>query len=289
MEQLEMPLEVETRLSHSSAQLLRSCERRYWHYKINKTEEDLDYNKDLQSFAVGKVFHQVLEDNNHEKPEKIVNVITEACEKHACNEEHIPMIHSMLLRYYEEHKKNGLEVVKCEYMISTDNTIGYVDVVMKEKDSDNWWIVDLKTYKSMYFVKPANLTRDYQLNLYAAHKEEICEDLNLDIDSFQGCILRVVTKPSLKQRKTESYVEYVSRMKESAKFFDIKIPMKYLHPLEIYESHVELYEKSMEMRKWDKKGSCNFNNCFAYNSPCPYYSHCHDGMFTRLERDLEEV
>ena len=150
MKQLEMKLETDTRLSHSSAQLLRSCERRYWHYKVNQTEVDPDYNKDLQSFAVGKVFHQVLEDHNHEKPDAIVNKITEACQQHNCDEDSIAMIHSMLLRYYEDHKKSKLEVVKCEYQIDAEETIGSIDVIMKNPKNGDWWIVDLKTYKSMY-------------------------------------------------------------------------------------------------------------------------------------------
>jgi hypothetical protein len=285
MQQLEMPLDEDVRLSHSSAQLLRSCERRYWHYKVDKTEVDPDYDKDLQSFAVGKVFHQVLEDNNHEKPEKIVNTIEAACEQHSCDFESIPMIHAMLLRYYEEHKKNKLEVVKCELKLDADEVIGFIDVIMKEP-SGKWWIVDLKTYKSMYFVKPANLTMDYQLNLYSYFAPEIAKELQLDPLGFQGCILRVVTKPSLKQRKEESYVEYVSRMKESAKFYDIKIPKSYMNPTEVFNSHYMLYKKSLEMRKWNAKGSCNYNNCFSYNSPCPYYSKCHDGTYTYLQDKL---
>ena len=274
-----------TQLSHSSANLLRSCERRYWHYKVNKTEVDSDYNKDLQSFAVGKVFHQVLEDHMHVKPEKIVNTIEAACEEHNCDPESIPMIHAMLLRYYEDHKKSGLEVVKCEHKIDTEEILGFIDVIMKDSEG-NWHIVDLKTYKSMYFVKPANLTKDYQLNLYAAFADEIADEYGLDRRKYKGCILRVVTKPALKQRKDEEYVEYVTRMKESAKFYDIKIPKMYMNPTEILEAHLELHEKSMEMRKWDKKGSCNYNSCFSYNSPCPYYSQCHEGQFTELEEIL---
>lgn len=281
-----MNLETDTRLSHSSANLLRSCERRYWHYKVNKTVEDPDYNRDLQSFAVGKVFHQVLEDHMHKKPEKIVHVIEAACADNGCDPESIPMVHAMLLRYYEEHKKAGLSVVKCEYQIDAEEVVGYVDVIMKEEDG-SWWIVDLKTYKSMSFVKPANLTRDYQLNLYAAYKEEMAEEFGLDIDKYKGCVLRVVTKPALKQKASETYIEYVSRMKKSAKFFDIKIPHRLMHPQEIYETHLELHEKSMEMRKWDKKGSCNYNSCFSYFSPCPYYSQCHDDTFTSLQKELQ--
>lgn len=288
MSQLEMfQGEEDNRLSHSSANLLRSCERRYWHYKVDKTEVDPDYDKDLQSFAVGKVFHQVLEDNMHVKPEKIVNIIEAACKLHNCDEENIPMLHAMLLRYYEDHKASKLEVIKCEHKIESEDTIGYIDVIMKQGNSKDWWIVDLKTYKSMYFVKPANLTRDYQLNLYASFREEIAKHYDLDPMRFKGCILRVVTKPSLKQRKDESYSDYVMRMKGSAKFYDIKIPLSLMSPNEVYEAHYQLYQKSMEMRKWNRKGSCNFNNCFSYNSPCPYYSRCHDGTYSYLQEKLD--
>lgn len=288
MEQLEMlTKEVDTRLSHSSANLLRSCPRRYYHYKIANTPVDSDYNQDMQSFAVGKVFHQVLEDNNHVKPEKIVNAIEEACDEHNCEHTNIPMIHAMLLRYYEEHKKRGLEVVKCEYMINDDMVIGFVDVIMKEPNGA-WFIVDLKTYKSLYYVKPANLTMDYQLNLYASYRADIAKELDLDPFAYKGAILRVVTKPSLKQRKDESYVEYVSRMKESAgcKMFDFDIPDRHMNPETVLEQHLELHKKSLEMRKWDDKGSCNYNNCFSYNSPCPYYSQCHSGEYTELMEEL---
>lgn len=285
MEQLEMPIE-DTRLSHSSANTLRGCSRKYFHYKVAKTDVDPDYNPNLQSFAVGKAFHQVLEDNMHKKPEKIVNVIEAACEVNGCDEENIPMLHAMLLRYYEDHKTSGLEVVKCEYKIDDETVIGYVDVVMKGREG-SWRIVDLKTYKSLYYVKPANLTRDYQLNLYASFKDTIAKDLGLDPLKFQGCTLRVVTKPSLKQRKDESYVEYVTRMKASAKFLDIHIPSNLMSPLEVREAHEELYRETIEMRKWGKKGVCNFNNCFAYNTPCQFYSQCHDGTFSELSEHFE--
>lgn len=288
MEQLEMlKREVDTRLSHSSANLLRSCSRKWVHYKVENTPHDDDYNPDMQSSAVGKTFHQVLEDHNHLKPEKIVSEIERCAEENGCLPENIPMIHAMLLRYYQEHKKSGLEVVACEYQISSDETIGFVDVIVKNSKGE-WWICDLKTYKSMYFVKPANLTMDYQLNLYAAFREEIAEKFSLEIKKYKGCILRVVTKPSLKQRETESYVEYVVRLKESAgcKLYDIEVPKHLMNPDEIYAAHLELHKKSIEMRKWGDRGVCNYNNCFAYNSPCAYYSRCHSGTFTELQEEL---
>ncbi len=273
-----------TQLSHSSAQLLRSCEQRYVHYKVEKTQHDTDHNPDMQAFAVGKTFHQVLEDHNHVKPEKIVNVITEACKMHNCDEENIPMLHAMLLKYYRGHKAVGLEVVKCEYEINDEKVIGYVDVIMKEADG-SWWIVDLKTYKSMYFVKPANLTKDYQLNLYAAYVEEIAEDLKLDPKKFKGCRLRVVTKPQLKQRKNEDYSSYVMRMTENAKFYDIALPKL---ESDIYHEHLDLHTRSMELRG-GATPTRNYNNCFNYNSPCPWYSNCHGGStFTDLTEEIEK-
>lgn len=280
-------LAEDTRLSYSSASLLRGCETRYYHYKVAKTKRDPDSPEDTDAFIIGKSFHHILEMSKHEKPEKIGHLLEECVKKFKLPEEDTGLVHAMVLKYLRLHKKTNLVAVACEWEIKHPIVTGFIDVIFKEKDSDKWWIADLKTSKTFYATIVSRLPKDRQLNLYAAFYREIAKDLKLDPDAFQGCRYRVTTKSEAKQKKLESYNDYVLRITESnVKSYDVIVPIAKMAPKEVLKEHLRLHQISMLMRTGDYVPTQNFGNCETYFKPCEYWSKCHGECFSKLKEDL---
>lgn len=287
MEQTSMKLEGNTQLSYSSMTLLKGCEQRYVHYKVLDTPVDSDCEVDQLSFIVGTSFHAILEWSEHQKPEKIGADLEKCVKDFNLPEDQVGLVHAMVLKYLRLHRKSNLECVKCEYQISNKSTIGYVDVIFKEKDSGKWWICDLKTAKTFWSTLPAKLPKDRQLNLYGYYYKHIAKDLGLDHHLFQGCRYRVTTKSSAKQRQYESYVEYVKRITDNnIKSYDVIIPKEKLSLQEVFNEHKSLHRRSLALRKGSEP-TRNYGYCDTYFKPCPYFSQCHGDLFSNKSEDLE--
>ena len=93
----------------------------------------------------------------------------------------------MVLKYLRLHNKSNLEAVVCEHEIIDDQVVGFIDVVFKEKDSDKWWICDLKTSSRLSSTLISRLPQDRQLNLYAYFADQIADTYGLKLDQYQGC------------------------------------------------------------------------------------------------------
>lgn len=285
----QLDLFQETRLSYSSARLLQGCERRYWHYKVNNTSKDEDAQDDTRAFAVGKAFHYVLEKSKHLKPDKPVNDLEYCVGTMGLSEEDIPLVHAMLLKYLRLRKRQNFEALGIELEIKDDKTIGYIDLVERDNDSGLWWITDLKTAKTFWKTTISRLPSDRQLNLYASFAPMVAEMLGLSMDDFGGCRYRVTTKSTAKQRKGETYNDYVLRMADNnIKSYDVVVPKSVMRPLEVKMEHETLHRRSLEIRqKPESEVPQNFGYCENYFKPCPYWSKCHGGNFTDMEDALE--
>lgn len=279
---------IDTRLSYSSANLLRNCERRYYYYKVKEAQPDKDFNPDSSALVIGKAFHHVLEMSKHEKPKKIGNLLEECVQQFNLEETQAPLVHAMVLKYLRLHKTTNLECVACEYQIQDDVVNGFIDVIFKEKDSDNWWICDLKTSARLSNTLLPRLAQDRQLNLYAYFKDQVAKEFNLDPDKFMGCRYRVTTKSSAKIRANENYSDFVMRVADLVKSYDIIIPYSKMTPISIYKEHEELWKKSLSLRKGEVP-SANYGYCDSYFKPCPYWSKCHGECFTDLNDSLEVI
>lgn len=289
MAQLE--LDLTNTLSYSSARLLQGCERRYWHYKVNNTAKDDDAQDDTKAFAVGKSFHFVLEKSKHLKPDKIVNDLEYCVQEFGLAEEDIALTHAMILKYLRLRKRQNFEALGIELEIKDDTTIGFVDLVERDNDTGLWWITDLKTAKTFWKTTISRLPQDRQLNLYASFAKFIAKELGLKFKDFGGCRYRVTTKSTAKQRKGESYVEYVKRLVDSnIKSYDVEIPKIKLNPIEVKEEHKRLHARSIKLKELEEnKVSQNFGYCENYFKPCPYWSKCHGDNFTNMENALTIV
>lgn len=269
-------------LSYSSAQLLNNCEQRYWHYKVNATPHDSDYDEDKKAFNVGKTFHEVLEFNNH-TDEKVQELLKDACKKYGTEDEKL-MIFAMLTKYLELHQLSGLKCIACELQINSDEVIGFIDAIMVDEQG-YWYICDLKTAGMWKESKLNELASDYQLNLYASFAERMAGVLELDADKFKGCLYRVTTKSKLKQGGSESDQAYYKRLLKSVKSIDVFIPKENLRVEKIWERHLENYNRSTELRNGEAP-TRNFSYCMSFFSPCPYWSQCHGDINSECDNKV---
>lgn len=268
------------RLSYSSSTLIKNCETKYFHYKVAKTPMDADASKrDNSHFAIGKAFHYILEKSLHEKPKKIVNDLEECVQDMdiSLSEEHIPLVHAMILKYLRLRKQSSWKAVAVEYAIEDPKVIGYVDLV-EVNDRGEWTITDLKTASSFFDSKISMLASDPQLNLYAYFAPQIAEKFNLDLDKFIGVRYLVTTKLSkmLVKKATDSYEDYVLRLADSKqmKSIHIFIPKALMRIEENYKEFIADYERSIELRGGSAPKR-NYSYCNAFFRGCDYFSQCH--------------
>lgn len=266
----------DTRLSYSSANLLRNCERKYYFYKVKGIEKDNDANRDTSHFNLGTSFHWILENSMHKKPDSISKDLEYSVQNLGLKEEDTGLLHAMILQYLRLRKQGDFEAVACEYKIDAATTLGYVDLIEKRPNGE-WTISDLKTAATFYESKIAELSKDRQLNLYGSYYREIAEAYDLDPEKFLGCRYLVTTKSKAKQQAKESYNDYVMRLveKKSVKSFAIFIPKALMDFEGTRAEHEALYERSMQLRENKADPSQNFTYCQAFFRPCDYFSQCH--------------
>lgn len=287
MENLDQPIQKDTRLSYSSASTLLGCESRWYNYKVLETKHDSDYVDNKQSFAIGKSFHHILEKTLHERPKLMSKLLDYCVQEEGLEEKNKAMVHAMVLKYCRLHKKSGLEVVSVEDEIGDDKVIGFVDAVMKDKKG-NWWIVDLKTTAWLNKFLAGTLGLDRQLNLYAIYRKQIADTYGLDLKLFQGFRYRTTTKPKTAQRGM-SYTEYVKHMLDyTVKSYDFVVPFNEGVSKEIFRQHIDLFNRTKQLRK-SGKPKRNLDHCTSYFSTCPYWSQCYGKTFTELTNEMKVV
>lgn len=271
---------ADTRLSYSSATLLKNCQQKYYFHKIAGTAKDPDYEENEAAFNLGKAFHWVLESNNHTQDR--LGVLIDQAAKEFNVEEDKALLHGMLLRYLKLHLKSGLVVVHCEMEISNEKFVGYIDAIMKESNG-GWWLVDLKTASRYSEITTAKLPKDVQLNLYSAFAKEAAIQFKLDARKFRGARYRVTTKSTARQKASEKYHEYVIRLANTVKSYDIAIPKKLMNPKETLQEHLEWHKFSMAMREGKVKPYKNLSYCDSYFRPCEFWSQCHGATYTECK------
>lgn len=278
---------IDTRLSYSSATLLKNCSQRYTYYKIQGLAQDEDYEDNYDAFNIGTCFHWVLEENGHTDKD-LHKLLDAGCATYDV-EPHKGMIEAMLLRYLQCHQTSGLEVVFCEFSLSNDKFIGFIDVILKDPETGDWWIADLKTAARFSELTTARLCHDVQLNLYASFAPEIAKQFELDPAKFKGARYRVTTKSKLKRSASESYRDHVLRTAKNVKSYDIIVPIEKMRPKETYKEHMALHAKTLKLRSGKLKPEKNTSYCDSFFKACPYWSQCYGGTFTKLKDDLDMV
>lgn len=276
---------VDTRLSYSSATLLKNCETRYCHHKAWGTPKDSDYEDKQENFNIGKAFHWIMETSEHTE-DNLAELLDQSCKAFEV-EEYKALIHALSLRYLQTHIKSGLSVIKCEQSLSNADMLGFIDVILGEEDG-GYWFGDMKTSAWVNELLFARLKNDPQLNTYSFFHREVASALGLDPNKFRGCRYRVVTKAKLKQKASESYVDYVKRLAKNVKSYDIIIPIEKMNIEATYDEHLRLHARSLELRAGEVPTK-NLSYCDSYFSPCPYWSHCHGEEYSKCKSELEMI
>lgn len=291
MKQQDLPVqdpERDLRLSHSSASLLLGCEQKYWHYKVNNTPKDADYDDNQTHFAIGKAFHYILEFTLHKHPKEVGVTMTQLLDKCVKDEdillpqEYRCLVQAMVLTYLREFKETKYEAIATEFSIKSDYVVGFIDALVVDHDTNLWYILDLKTSRTFSTGLTARLPRDRQLNLYAYYADQFAKDFDLDVNNFGGCIYSVTTKSQARQKVKESDVDYVTRLMKVTRSKFFVVPIESMAPQEIYEQHMELYERSLQLREGETPRK-NFDYCMQYFQPCAWWSQCRGECFSKME------
>jgi len=291
-EGISSPSSIDTRLSYSSASLLKNCEQKYHYHKVSKVPKDKDAAaRDNSHFAIGKSFHYILETTLHEKPENISDLLDTCVQVEGLKEEDRGLVHAMVLSYLRLRKGSRIKVVGCEWSITHEHIIGFVDAIEVDTETGDFYISDLKTAATFYDSKLAELPSDTQLNLYASFYREIAEHYNLDPDKFKGVRYLVTTKSKAKQQAREDYSGYVMRMvdKKLVKSIFVTIPKEMMRIDKVRKEHEELHDKSMKLRSGEIKPSKNFTYCNAFFKSCDFFSRCHGAQNSEIMENASIV
>lgn len=267
--------QTERAISPSGINAYLSCQRKYWHRYVAKTEPDNI--PDSEALNVGKAFHQVLEDRGHELDGLSMREVAKACEANSLDESFCPMIFAMLASYRTMHKQSGLKAVACEVNIDSSDLYGFVDVILADPKTRHWWIGDMKTASSYSKMLQATLSRHLQLNAYSLYSKDLAEAFGLDPKLYQGVRYRLTTKSKLKRKDGEAMQPYFDRLQMAIQSFDFPInewEMDAKGTLSLIK-RVNLLTKSKDADDY----LCNQGNCTAYYRPCEYFSKCHGNEF----------
>lgn len=269
------------RISYSSSSLFQGCARKFWHKKVNTTEIDPDCEEDTTALRVGKAFHQILEECNHERDKCKAHIALKAFEDNDVMELTLQgMIYGMVDAYLKLHEAQGLKVVACEIEVGDETLIGFVDAIMQD-DNGGWYIVDLKTASRLNNSLLSRLSKDPQLNIYSYYVPQIAGMINLDPAKFRGTRYRVTTKATIKKNRKESLIEFIGRVRERVEAFDIYIPAESLIPEETHKGFMRILKKMQETALLpEDKVPQNFGYCEQYFKPCEYWSRCYGKTFT---------
>lgn len=264
-------------LSYSSCNMLKACEQKYYHYKVEKTPRDADQEDDTTALRFGKALHSVLEDTWHDIEKFTVDILNKRCEENEIDVSNKFRVYSAVMEYYRLHDASGLRVHTMEYAIKTDTFIGYVDIILFD-DAGNWWIADVKTSSSVQPGLFSRLHRDTQLNLYSFYKDDIGKDLKLDPDKFQGCKYRVVQKTKASPRPNEELYQFEKRVK--GKSYEASISYEDMDTNLFVAMHTRYQIKAQRMFDGKVSPTRNYGACFDWFRPCEYFSKCHGCTYT---------
>ena len=272
------------RMSYSSRKDLHTCARKWFFKKVKRVDRDDDLVEDDIHLRLGTAYHSLLElckEHMRATPEQAHFFAIEL----DLEPLHEGQILAMARAYAEFFKKLEVESIGFELRLLTDSIVGYVDRIYHRPSDGAWWIVDHKTAKKMANGLPERLLRDEQLASYYSLREQICEELKLDLNKFAGCCYTVCHKPNYVIKTGETPAEYAARIEPKIEICqytfmpDDKFARQTRGGLEADWIYQQCTERAFEQNPETLPGA-NFNACFDYFRPCPYWSQCYGVKFS---------
>jgi len=276
--------------SHSAISCYLTCQRKWEHKHIRKTQRDPDAEFDPAPLAVGKCFAKILEDFDH-APDigwDWPDVANKYRIGFALSKFQLAMITAMLMRYVELHKASGLMVIANELMIHNALIGGFIDSVMVEPDWSGYWIVDNKTAAGKRPWVEESIPRDPQLSIYSALRDKIVAQVpSLKGIPFAGIRYRSSLKPGIKfdAKKDADFWDTVKRC--TTESYEIVVPASHMAEMETLEE-MEDIARELNLHLSTRTGKPlrrNRSGCLAYGRPCEYWSHCYGKIVTHCKRD----
>ena len=276
----------DTRLSYSSYTTIKSCEQKYWHYKINNTPVDTDYNDEKKSLILGKAFHSILEFTKHtsEGLSDAINHVKEGIEQ-----DDMALVVAMVKVYLDfktNHKDyKNLKPIAIELEISDKNFIGFIDVILQDVNTGVWYVGDLKTTARQSDTLKARLEMDAQLHLYSSFCDQIAEKLNLSKHAFGGALYITTNKTTTKRKSGELLSSFVTRLMDSIESRVYKVPMQEEKTKWVKEDFNTYHHRTNGLRVGSIPDK-NYSQCENYFTPCQYFSKCHGHNFSEAKLEI---
>lgn len=279
------------RVSKSSIDLLRQCERKFVLERGLQVKPDFE--EDQINLKFGTFVHGVLEDMHHfhgyteERRHELEASITKRV-KEGDLPKHWEIVGRVALdRYPLFVSGSGLTPILFEVEIGTsEDEIGFVDLIEMDAQG-HWHIVDIKTSAGGRFLgldkKSANLHGNLQLGTYARKKnlERIVAaakgvGIKLDIEKFSSVRLRIVTKPTKAVVKPGLTMENFLANKTGAgmvHWHEVTLPKDKIDWNIIQYIYAGAKARVAELAEGSEP-TMDENRCFDFNGVCPYYSYC---------------
>lgn len=264
------------KISYSSASEFKACQYKWYLRKVLKEQPDADAS-DRDALTFGSAVHQALEELGWKYGDESWRdrCVQKACEENRVHYDKWYIVAQCVGGLLAHHYASRLEPVGIELPIETDDFIGFIDLLCRDKEG-KYWIVDLKTSAPVHETIYARLAYDTQLNLYAHYRHLLASKYPGIVENFAGCAYRVVQKP--RSTKAKSASAWTNGFNDIADCQTIYIPANRLHET---ETILEFREIAKEMNECNTPKR-NRQNCIVWNSPCEYWSRCHGGTKTEL-------
>ncbi len=293
--QLELPFPPnekrelsDTRLSYSSYTTVKSCEQKYWHYKVNNTPQDIDFDDNKDSLVLGKAFHTILELTQHTS-NGLAQVIKDVQSGANIEGDRMALVVAMVkvyLNFKETHKVfSRLTPIAIELQLTDDNFIGFIDVVFKDLDSPKWYLGDLKTTARQSETLKAKLGMDAQLHLYSSYANQVAEKLGLDLKDFSGALYIATNKTTTKRKSEEALSAYVNRLEKVIETRIYVVPMDAEKTKWVKDDFNTFHARTNDLRK-GLVPVRNYSQCENYFTPCPYFSKCHGHNYSQATMEI---
>jgi hypothetical protein len=260
-------------ISYSASNTLLSCQRRYYLEKVIKAPVDADYSDSKDALQFGKAYHSVLEWTKHDSKLYEEEYLNTACAENNIDGDTRYKVFASVIAYYNLRKASKLKCIASEIKIGNEQLVGYIDAILIDSYG-HWWICDLKTSGMIQENMFARLNLDPQLNLYAHFADKVAEELSLDMDQYLGARYCVVGKTRIKIKSGESLTEFAARADVAC--HEIETLKEDMDPAGSYGNMMKLLDKANSLTV--ESIIPNRGACLNYNSPCPFWSHCHTGM-----------
>lgn len=262
--------ELETmKLSKTSLGEYVSCQRKFWHSRVKKTDKDCDY-KIGKALLIGRAYAECQEIFRGDVKAMTSAEIIRICERNDLDVTAAAQIMAMLRCYFSNVSNE--EVEKCEVWLEHPTLTGRLDKIVRREEKR--FILEEKTASEINQAQlSATLPTDPQLCLYASCAEQF---------EVEGIIYRVVRKPKERRKKEESWQEYTQRC--TCEFLELRFAFDELDIkgcLEQFEAaHAEITAK-----KDESEFLCNKQNCVTFGAACAWYSRCHGKEYTLANGD----